>query len=450
MSLSVRQRPATRYARSGSVSIAYQVVGDGPTDLVHVGGWVTHLEAAWDQPLVARFYGRLAAFSRLILFDKRGTGMSDRVADRDLPTLEQRMDDVRAVMDAAGSTRATLMGVSEGGPMAILFAATYPERTTSLVTVGTHACRIRNPEYPWAPTLEAREETAQWIEHNWGNELESTELAPSMAGDQAFMRWLSTYLRLSASPGSAAALIRMNTRNDVRHVLPTIRVPALIIHRTGDLDANVEEGKYIAAHIPGAKFVELPGPDHLPYVGDQDAILDEIEEFVTGVRPAPASDRMLATVLFTDIVGSSELASTIGDRAWRDRLESHHAAVRSELSRYRGQEVATTGDGFLATFDGPARAVRCGVALRDRLAGDGLTIRVGLHTGECERMGDNIGGIAVHIGSRVASLAEPGEVLASSTVKDLVSGSGIVFGDRGAHQLKGVPGDWHLYRVESI
>jgi class 3 adenylate cyclase len=447
---SVGQRPITRYARSGSVSIAYQVVGEARRDLVLVGGWVSHLEAAWDQPLVARFYERLAAFSRLILFDKRGTGMSDRVADRELPTLEQRMDDVRAVMDAVGSKRATLLGVSEGGPMAILFAATYPERTAGLVTIGTHACRIWNPEYPWAPTREQREQSTRWIEQNWGSELEDTELAPSMAGNRSFMRWLSNYLRLSASPGSAVALMRMNTQNDVRQVLHTIRVPALIIHRSGDLDANVEEGKYIAGHIPGARFVELPGPDHLPYVGDQDAILDEIEEFVTGVRPAPAADRMLATVLFSDIVGSSELASSLGDRRWRDRLEQHHAAVRSELNRYRGQEIATTGDGFLATFDGPARAVRCGVALRDRLASEGLPIRIGLHTGECERMGDNIGGIGVHIGSRVADLAEPGEVLASSTVKDLVSGSGIVFADRETHQLKGVPGDWHLYRVESV
>ena len=432
------------------MSIAYQVVGDGPRDLVLVSGWVSHVEAAWDQPLIARFYGRLAAFSRLILFDKRGTGMSDRVSDRELPTLEQRMDDVRAVMDAAGSRRATVMGISEGGPLTLLFAATYPERTTSLVTIGTHACRIWNPEYPWAPTPEQREESIRSIEQNWGGEFDEIDLAPSMAGNQAFMRWLSTYLRLSASPGSAVALMRMNTRNDVRQVLPTIRVPALIIHRTGDRDASVDEGRYIASHIPGATFVELPGVDHLPYVGDQDAILDEIEAFVTGVRPAPTADRMLATVLFTDIVGSSELASSMGDRAWRDRLENHHAAVRSELSRYRGQEVTTTGDGFLATFDGPARAVRCGVALRDRLASEGLPIRVGLHTGECERMGDNIGGIAVHIGSRVARLADPGEVLASSTVKDLVSGSGIVFGDRGTHQLKGVPGDWRVYRVEAV
>lgn len=450
MNASIRQRPATRYARSGSVSIAYHVVGDGPRDLIFVAGWVSHLEAAWDQPLVARFYSRLTSFSRLILFDKRGTGMSDRVADRELPTLEERMDDVRAVMDAAGSTRATVMGVSEGAVLAMLFAATYPERTAGLVTIGAHACRIWNPEYPWAPTPEQRDKDYEWIQQKWGSELEDTELAPSMAGNKAFMHWLSTYLRLAASPGSATALMRMNTRNDVRQVLPTIRVPALIIHRTGDRDASVEEGRYIAARIPGATFVELPGSDHLPYVGDQDAIVDEIETFVTGVRPAPASDRMLATVLFTDIVGSSEPASTMGDRAWRDRLENHHAAVRSELNRYRGQEVTTTGDGFLATFDGPARAVRCGLALRDRLASEGLQIRIGVHTGECERMGDNIGGIAVHIGSRVAGLAEPGEVLASSTVKDLVSGSGIVFGDRGTHQLKGVPGEWHLYRVESV
>lgn len=431
------------------MSIAYQVVGEGPRDLVYVSGWVSHLEAAWGQPMVARFYNRLASFSRLILFDKRGTGLSDRVADRELPTLEQRMDDVRAVMDAAGSTRATVIGVSEGGVMAILFAATYPERTTALLTFGTHACRIRDEEYPWAPTLAEREELCKTVDRDWGAEIDYTELAPSLRGDKAFHRWLSNYLRLSASPGSAVALLRMNTRNDVRQVLPTIRVPALIMHRSGDLDASVEEGRYIAQRIPGAKFVEFSGPDHLPFVGDQDGVLDEIEEFVTGVRPAPQVDRMLATVLFTDIAGSTEIAARLGDRTWRSRLEQHHAAVRTELSRFRGQEVTTTGDGFVASFDGPARAVRCAIALRDRLAGDGLQIRAGVHTGECERMGDNIGGIAVHIGSRVARLAEPGEVLASSTVRDLVSGSGIVFADRGTFQLKGVPGEWRIYRVES-
>jgi pimeloyl-ACP methyl ester carboxylesterase len=446
----VTVQPTTRYARSGTVSIAYQVVGDGPRDLVFVSGWVSHLEAGWDEPLLARFRRRLASFSRLILFDKRGTGMSDRVPDANLPTLEQRMDDVRAVMDAAGSKRAALFGHSEGASMAILFAATYPERTTALVTFGAFACRIRNAEYPWAPTREQRQQSIEIIQRDWGGEVDMSDLAPSLAHDDAFRRRLSTYLRLSASPGAALALSRMNTEIDVRNVLPAIRVPTLILHRTGDLDANIEEGRYIAARIPNAKFLELPGPDHLPWAGDQGEVVDEIEEFLTGIRPAPELDRVLATVLFTDIVGSTERAASLGDSAWRDMLEQHHASVRRELTHFRGQEITTTGDGFLATFDGPARAVRCAVAIRDRLHESGLEVRAGVHTGECERMGDNIGGLAVHIGSRVAGLAAPGEVLASSTVKDLVAGSGIVFEDRGMHPLKGVPGEWRLFQVASV
>ena len=444
---SVSEPPRTRYARSGTVSIAYQVVGDGPRDLVFVSGWVSHVESGWDEPLLARFRRRLASFSRLILFDKRGTGMSDRVPDANLPTLEERMDDVRAVMDAAGSERAALFGQSEGASMAILFAATYPERTTALITFGAFACRVWNPEYPWGPTPEQRQRYFDGIQRDWGGDVDLSELAPSLAHDEGFRRRLSSYLRLSASPGAALALARMNTQIDVRNVLSAIRVPTLILHRTGDRDANIEEGRYIAARIPGAKFVELPGSDHLPFVGDQGEVVDEIEEFLTGIRPAPEPDRVLATVLFTDVVGSTERAASLGDQAWRDLLEQHHALVRRELTRFRGQEISTTGDGFLATFDGPARAVRCAVAIRGRLRESGLEVRAGVHTGECERMGDNIGGIAVHIGSRVAGLATPGEVLASSTVKDLVAGSGIVFEDRGAHPLKGVPGEWQLFRV---
>jgi len=446
----VTVQPTTRYARSGSVNIAYQVVGDGPRDLVYVGGWVTHLESGWDEPLLARFRRRLASFSRLILFDKRGTGMSDRVPDANLPTLEQRMDDVRAVMDAVGSERAALFGHSEGASMAILFAATYPERTTALVTFGAFACRLRNPEYPWAPTRGEREHLYEIIERDWGGDIDMSDLAPSMAHDEGFRRRLSTYVRLSASPGAALALARMNSEIDVRDVLPAIRIPTLILHRTGDLDANIEEGRYIAARIPGATFLELPGPDHLPWVGDQAEVVDEVEAFLTGIRPAPEPDRVLATVLFTDIVGSTERAASLGDKAWRDVLEQHHASVRRELTHFRGQEIGTSGDGFLATFDGPARAVRCAVAIRDRLRESGLEVRAGVHTGECERMGDNIGGLAVHIGSRVAGLAGPGEVLASSTVKDLVSGSGIVFEDRGVQTLKGIPGDWRVFRVAAV
>jgi class 3 adenylate cyclase len=375
--------------------------------------------------------------------------MSDRVPDANLPTLEERMDDVRAVMDAAGSERAALFGQSEGASMAILFAATYPERTTALVTFGAFACRTWQPDYPWAPTREQRQETFDMVQRDWGGEVDMTDLAPSLAHDEGFRHRLSTYLRLSASPGAALALSRMNTEIDVRSVLPAIRVPTLILHRTGDRDADIEEGRYIAARIPGATFRELPGPDHLPWVGDQNQVADEIEEFVTGIRPAAEPDRVLATVLFTDIVGSTERAASLGDRAWRGVLDQHHALVRRELARFRGQEVSTTGDGFFATFDGPARAVRCAAAIRDRLKESGLEVRAGVHTGECERMGDNVGGLAVHIGARVAAQAGAGEVLASSTVKDLVAGSGIVFEDRGAHSLKGVPGEWHLYRVSA-
>jgi len=442
--------PQTRYARSGTVNIAYQVVGDRPRDLVFVPGWVSHVEAGWDEPLLARFRRRLASFSRLILFDKRGTGMSDRVPDANLPTLEERMDDVRAVMDAAGSERAAILGQSEGGSMAMLFAATYPERTTALIPIATFACRVWNTDYPWATTPERRQKFYDLMEQDWGGDMDLTDLAPSIAGDEGFRRRLSTYLRMSASPGAALALAHMNTEIDVRHILPAIRVPTLVLHRTGDLDANIEEGRYIATRIPGAKFVELPGEDHLPWVGDQDAIIDEIEEFLTGIRPAPHADRLLATVLFTDIAGSTERNARLGDEGWRDLLDQHHAVVRRELARFRGQEISTSGDGFFATFDGPARAVRCAVAIRDKLGAYGIEVRAGLHTGECERMGDNIGGLAVHIGSRVASLAGAGEVLASSTVKDLVSGSGIVFDDRGLHELKGVPGEWRVFRVAGV
>lgn len=331
--------------------------------------------------------------------------------------------------------------------MAILFAATYPERTTALVTFGAFACRVWHPEYPWAPTPEERQRFYEVIERNWGADVDVSGLAPSLAYDEGFARRYSTYLRLAASPGAALALARMNTETDVRNVLPAIRVPTLILHRTGDRDAQIEEGRYLAARIPGAKFVELPGPDHLPWVGDQAEVVDEIEEFLTGIRPAAEPDRVLTTVLFTDIVGSTERAASVGDKAWRDVLDQHHATVRRELTHFRGQEITTTGDGFFATFDGPARAVRCAVAIRDRVHESGLEVRAGVHTGECERMGDNIGGLAVHIGSRVAGLAGPGEVLASSTVKDLVSGSGIEFEDRGAHPLKGVPGEWRVFRV---
>jgi class 3 adenylate cyclase len=439
--------PETRYAKSGDANIAYQVVGQGAMDLVFVFGWISNVELAWEEPNLRRFLERLASFSRLILFDKRGTGLSDRVPDHKLPTLEQRMDDVRAVMDAAGSDRAALFGISEGGPMCILFAATYPERTVALVTCGTYAKRIWAPDYPWAPTPEERQRFFDAIEHQWGQELGLDSLAPSVQEDPAIRRWLEAYVRRSASPGAALALARMNTQIDVRHVLSVVNVPALIMHRTGDKDSTVEEGRYIAERIPGARFVELPGEDHLPWIGDQDALLDEMEEFLTGVRPPRQPDRVLATILFTDIVGSTERAHALGDRAWRDVLERHHLVVRRELARLRGREIDTAGDGFVAAFDGPARAIRSACAIRDAVRELGLEIRAGLHTGECEVLGDKLAGVAVHTGARVSAQARPGEVLVSSTVRDLVAGSGIEFEDRGIHQLKGVPGEWRLFRV---
>jgi pimeloyl-ACP methyl ester carboxylesterase len=438
--------PETKYAKSGDVHIAYQVLGKGPIDLICTSGWVTHLEYTWEHPLSAHFYQRLASFSRLILFDKRGTGLSDRSLGA--PTLEARMDDIRAVMDAVGSERAALLGISEGASMNMLFAATHPNRTAALVIIGAFAKRVRTQDYPWAPTAEQRQRRSDQIEQEWGGVFDIATKAPSAAQDESFRHWYATYLRLSASPGAALALSRLNTEIDVRHVLPSIRVPTLVLHRTDDMTALVEEGRWIARQIPNARFVELPGNDHLPYAGDADAMLNEIEEFLTGTRPEPEPDRVLATVLFTDIVGSTERAVSLGDRRWRELLDNHHASVRRELARYRGREIGTTGDGFLATFDGPARGIRCALAAGDSLQPLGIAIRAGLHTGEIELMGDDVGGIAVHIAARVAALAGPKETLVSSTVKDLVAGSDIQFVDRGAHVLKGVPGEWHLFAVE--
>ncbi len=432
---------------SGEVNIAYQVVGEGPLDLVFVSGWVSNLDLMWEDPSYARFLRRLASFSRLILFDKRGTGLSDRVPETDLPTLEARMDDVRAVLDAAGAERAALLGHSEGGPMCLLFAATYPERTNALVLIGTYARRLIGEGYPFGATPEAYDAFLAEIADGWGGPVGLEVRAPSLADDERFRTWWSDYLRMSASPGAALALTRMNGQIDVRPALRTIEVPTLVVHRSGDRALPVEGARYIAERIRDVRLVELPGDDHLPFVGDQDAILDEIEEFLTGARRGAESDRVLATVLFTDIVGSTERAVELGDRDWRDLLDSHHVLVRRELERWRGTELATAGDGFLATFDGPARAIRCACGVRDAVRGLGLEIRAGLHTGECEVRGDTIAGIAVHIGARVAALAAAGEVLVSSTVKDLVAGSGIEFDERGEHDLKGVPGRWQLYSV---
>jgi pimeloyl-ACP methyl ester carboxylesterase len=441
-------RPETKYARSGEVHIAYQVVGDGPLDLVLVPGWISHIEHQWEDPAHAHFLERLASFSRLITFDKRGTGLSDRVAESALPTLEQRMDDVRAVMDAVGCSRAALVGVSEGGPMSALFAATYPERTVALVMYGTYARRIRDTDYPWAPTGEEAAAVLAAYQQNWGTPFRLEVFAPSVANDERWRQWWARHQRLAASPGAGVALARMNIEIDIREILPSISVPTLVLHRTDDRLAHIEGARYMAARIPGAKCVEQPGDDHLPWLGDADALVAEIQEFLTGVRPAADVDRVLATVMFCDIVGSTERVAALGDARWRDLLTRFHELVRRETSRFRGRIIDTAGDGMLASFDGPARAIRCASSIRDAANALGLQVRSGLHTGECEKAGDKFAGIAVHIGARVAATAQPDETLVTSTVKDLVAGSGLRFADRGAHSLKGVAGSWHLFAAQ--
>jgi class 3 adenylate cyclase len=435
-----------RYARSGDVNIAFQVVGDGPRDLVLVPGFVSHLDVDWDNREHAHFLRRLAGFSRLIRLDKRGTGLSDRPGG--LPDLETRMADVRAVMNAAASDRAVLFGYSEGGPMSVLFAATYPEMTSALVLYGSYAKR-QDPDddYPWAATREQRERYARQVEEDWGWEADMQRMCPG--ADEAMAHWWATRARAAASPGAARDLVVMNSLIDVREILPTIQVPTLVLHRTGDLDSKVEEGRYIAGRIPGARFLELPGDNHVPWI-DANQVVDEIEEFLTGVRPAPETDRVLATVLFTDIVSSTARAAELGDRRWHDLLEAWQTQVRKLLERYRGREVNTTGDGFLATFDGPERAIHCATAIARESTPIGIEVRAGLHTGLCETLGDDVGGIAVHIAARVVAEAEPGEVLVSSTVKDLVAGSGITFADRGLHALKGVPDEWRLFGLTAV
>jgi class 3 adenylate cyclase len=435
--------PETRYAKSGGVHIAYQVFGHGESDLVFVPGWTSHIEYAWEEPVFARFLNRLGSFCRVTWFDKRGTGLSDR--DVGLPTLEQRMDDVRAVMDTVGIQRAAILGTSEGGSMSILFTATYPEKVSHLILYGAFARRIWDPDYPWAPTLKQREEWIDSLERGWGSDVELETLAPSRAKDEGFKKWFTTYGRLSVSPAAAVALARMNTYIDVRNVLPSIHVPTLVIHRTGDRDVNVGNGVYLSKNIPEAKFVELPGNDHAWTAGDTDAVVDQIEEFLTGVRSAGHLDRVLSTILFTDIVDSTKKATEIGDDRWKKLLVTHNDLVRSELAKFRGREIKSTGDGFVAIFDGPGRAVQCA---REIIASGkelGISIRAGIHTGECELVGNDIAGVAVHIASRISGLADGNEVLVSSTVKDLVSGSGIQFQNIGTRSLKGVEGRWHLY-----
>jgi pimeloyl-ACP methyl ester carboxylesterase len=434
--------PETHYARSSDVHIAYQVVGNGPRDIVYVPGFISHLDLYWESPRLARVLGRLSSFARLILFDKRGTGLSDRMGA--MPTLEERMDDVRAVMDAVASKQAGLIGNSEGGPLSILFAATYPQRTSALVLCGSYARRMWAPDCPWGRTEEQFDEFLKLVEEKWGQGDALARYFDPNRISAEYKRFLGRVERTSASPGAARSLLRMNAEIDVRHLLPSVNVPTLVLHRVGDPMVAIGNGRELAARIRGAKYVELAGDDHVIQEGDADAILDEIEIFLTGVRRGPEPDRVLATVLFTDIVDATTRVVEIGDHAWKEVLAQHHFVVRKQLDRYRGREIDTAGDGFLAAFDGPARAVRCAQAISDGVKPLGISIRAGVHTGECEIMGEKLGGIAVHIGSRIASLATAGEVLVSSTVRDLVAGAGIRFEPRGSHILKGVPGEWTL------
>ena len=437
--------PETRYARSGEVSIAYQVIGDGPIDLVLVPGWLSNIEVFWEDPSIARFFERLATFSRLILFDKRGTGLSDRGIEA--ATLEDRMDDVRAVLDAVGSPRAALLGYSEGGTMCILFAATYPDRTQALITIGSYARRLQAPDYPYFTTREEAFKAVEAAAANWGGPVWIELRMPSVAGDPIVRQWWARFLRMSASASAAAALQRLNIEIDVRHVLPLIRAPTLILHANGDRAVPVGAGRFMAGQIPNAKFVEIDSIDHLPFCDKPDEFIQHIQSFLTGSSTPAIGESCVSTLMFTDIVGSTQMAVAKGDLRFVDLLEAHHAAVRNELNRYRGVEINTAGDGFLASFDGPARAIQCAVAITKSLGRFGITCRVGLHTGECEVRHGQLQGIALHIAARVAALAPPGGVLVSQTVKDLVAGSGIRFADAGMHTLKGLPDQWRLHDV---
>ena len=439
----------TKWAKSGDFHIAYQVVGTGSLDLVFMHGWISHIEHMWEEPRVARFLERLASFARLIVLDKRGTGLSDPVPLDRLPTLEERMDDLRAVLDAVGSERAALMGTSEAGALSLLFAATYPSRTTALILLNSYARLAYAPDYPQGIPAEQAQGLLLAIEEGWGKGVAFEALVASQADNAAMKKWWSRYQRLAASPGAAVALLKCAYATDARAVLPAIAVPVLVLHRAGDPFTGPEHGRYLAEHIQGARYVELSGVDHLFFAEDVDRLLAEIQEFLTGVREAGDHERVLATVMFVDIVGSTEQATRLGDREWGDVLERYYAIARRQLARFRGREIDTAGDGLFATFDGPARAIRCGSAIADAVRVLGIAVRVGIHSGECEVIGEKVGGIAVHTGARIAGQAGPGEVLVSSTVRDLVAGSGIPFEDRGRHTLKGVQGEWSLLAVAS-
>ena len=437
--------PETRYARLGDLHLAYQVLGSGPPDVLMLDQWMSHMEAQWDVLPLAAFRERLASFARLIMFDKRGAGLSDPVATRTLPTLEEWIDDASAVLDAAGSEKAVVVANLGGGLLATTFAAAHPERVASLVLVDCFARYLRAPDYPFGGPPEGIEQAVEEVESGAGHGLMIDLFAPSLVHDDHVRRAWARYERQAASPGSMKAVVRLMYESDVRSVLPAIRVPTLVIQRAGSQRFGPPFGKFLAEHIPDARYVELPGADSLIWAGDQEAVLREIEDFVTGVRRAPEPNRVLATVLFTDIVGSTVRAAEIGDGPWRRLLAEHNLVARRLVERFGGRVIKTVGDGLLATFDGPARAVRCALAIDEGERELGLEIRAGLHTGEIELQDDDVAGLAVHIGARISALAKAGEVLVSSTVRDLVAGSGLVFDDRGVHELKGVPGEWRLF-----
>lgn len=441
--------PETRYALNGDMHIAYQVVGEGQFDIVFVHGWISHIEHLWEEPSIARFFRRLASFSRLILLDKRGTGLSDPVALNQLPTLEERIDDVRAVLDAAGCERAVLIGTSEAGALNLLFAATDPQRTSALILLNSYARLAWSEDYPFGMPRDQAESLLKLVEQEWGKGVAFEALVASQTDNKAMRDWWRRYQRLAASPGAAVSLLRSAFETDARGVLGTIHAPTLILHRVGDPFTGPEHGQYLAEHIPDARYVELSGRDHLFFAEDADQLIAEIQEFLTGVREPEEPERILATILFVDIVGSTQRAAEMGDLRWSELVDRYYAAVRRELARFRGREIGTAGDGILAMFDGPARAIRCASAAAEAVGRLGIEIRSGLHTGECEVVDESISGIAVHTAARVAEKAAASEVLVSSTVKDLVAGSSIGFLERGSHSLKGVPGEWRLFAIET-
>ena len=427
--------------------VAYQICGEGPLDLVFVPDWVSNLEVMWEQPQLAGFLERMARFARVICFDKRGTGLSDPVALGAIPTWEEWMYDVGTVMDAAGSRRAAIFGHGDGGVMALTFAVTHPARTTALILADAYARRERAPDYPWGVPTDVVPKLVEHVQRTFGTGESARDGAPSLARDPSYVAWRGRYERLAISPGQFQPMYPLTYTCDFRGMLPTIRVPTLILHRAGNRYVRVGNGRFLADQIDGARYVEIPGDDHVFYSGDVEAMLGPVQEFLTGSRTSPDPERVLATVLFTDIVSATALAERLGDAAWRELLERHNAVVRRELTRFQGREIDTAGDGFFASFEGPARGVKCALAIHEALRPLGLQLRAGLHTGECERSEDKLAGIAVHIGARVAGLAEAGEVLVTRTVRDLVAGSGLTFVDRGIHDLKGVSDRWQLYRA---